>query len=249
VLKQLLHATIGKFGYRLVWVDKSDPTGQAAGLRPFFALLRQAGFAPRHILDVGANRGIWTRVAVEFFPDALYTLLEPQDDLKSYVKDMMDQGCRIHWVSAGAGDRSGASLFAIHRRDDSSRFISDESELKVGDERAVKVEVRTLNEIVAASGGPIPEIIKIDAEGMDLRVLEGASELLGKTDVFFVEACVFGEAENTVFEVARKMASAGYRLVDITDFNRSPKYGVVWLCELAFLRCGCSLLDEFREYA
>ena len=39
------------------------------------------------------------------------------------------------------------------------------------------------------------------------------------------------------------MAKAGYNLMDITDLNRSPKHGVLWLCELAFLREGSPLLD------
>ena len=39
------------------------------------------------------------------------------------------------------------------------------------------------------------------------------------------------------------MDEAGYKVVDITDINRSPKYGVLWLCELAFLRNDSTLFD------
>jgi FkbM family methyltransferase len=48
----------------------------------------------------------------------------------------------------------------------------------------------TLNEIVASSNAPFPEKVKVDVEGFDLKVLAGASELLGKTDIFLVEAAV-----------------------------------------------------------
>ena len=44
------------------------------------------------------------------------------------------------------------------------------------------------------------------------------------------------------------MAHAGYRILDITDLNRSPKYGVLWLCEVAFLRNGSHLLDGVNSY-
>ena len=44
------------------------------------------------------------------------------------------------------------------------------------------------------------------------------------------------------------MANAGYRLIDITDLARSPKHGVLWLCELAFLRKASSLLNEVKSY-
>ncbi len=92
-------------------------------------------------------------------------------------------------------------------------------------------------------------MVKIDAEGFDLKVLSGASALFGKVEVFLVEAvvcCV--DYENTITEVIHRMASVGYRLIDITDLNRSPKYGVLWLCELAFLRKGSHLLDKVTSY-
>lgn len=80
-------------------------------------------------------------------------------------------------------------------------------------------------------------MVKVDAEGFDLKVLAGATELMGKTDIFLVEAAVWcPELENTVAEVVRWMDSAGYSLADVTDLNRSPRFGVLWLCELAFFR-------------
>lgn len=50
--------------------------------------------------------------------------------------------------------------------------------------------MRTLNEIVATSGAPLPEMVKIDGEDFDLKVLAGASDLLGKTDIVFVDVGV-----------------------------------------------------------
>ena len=44
------------------------------------------------------------------------------------------------------------------------------------------------------------------------------------------------------------MAHAGYRIIDITELNRSPKYGVLWLCEVAFLRNASHLLDGVDSY-
>ena len=55
----------------------------------------------------------------------------------------------------------------------------------------VLVDVKTLNDIVSKGGLPIPDMVKIVPEGFNLKILPGASDLFGKTDVFLVEAVVF----------------------------------------------------------
>ncbi len=245
-MKRLIHWFFRVFGYRVVRIN--DGPKPSEGLDPFFALLQRLGFAPKHILDIGANRGLWTRTAIQHFPDARYTLVEPQDHLKSYIKDLLDRGYKIQWINAGAGDVSGSLPFTLAGRDDSSTFVLTEEQARQAGFPQTPVAIKTLNEIAAASGPPPPDMVKIDAEGFDLRVLAGASDLLGKTDIFLVEACVCSAYENSAAAVVEFMAAAGYRLMDITDLNRSPRHGVLWLCELAFLRNGSHLLDAANSY-
>ena len=246
-MKRLLHLVLAKLGYRIVKIQ--DGPRPSEGLNPFFALLKRLGFEPKYILDIGANRGTWTREALKFFPDARYTLVEPQDYLKAHIQDLVESGSKIQWINAGASDRSGTMAFTISHRDDSSTFALTEGQARAEGLQQKAVDVMTLNEI--AAGGDLPDMVKIDAEGLDLRVLAGASDLLGKTDVFLVEAVVCAcdrDYENTAAEIVKFMANAGYRLVDITDLNRSPKHNVLWLCELAFLRNASSLFDAASSY-
>ena len=219
MIRNLVQSTLRRFGYRLIR-DKQTP---AYGLELFFALLKRYGFDPRHIIDVGANKGFWTRNAIQYFPDSCYTLVEPQDHLKDHIQDLVGRGCKITWINAGAGDESGVLPFNISSRDDSSSFVSL---LGKGDGQ-IPVPVKTLNEIVSTANS-CPEMVKIDAEGYDLKVLAGASNLFGKTDVLFVEFVICaGSYENTIARVIRRMDEAGYRVVDITDINRSPEFGVL----------------------
>jgi FkbM family methyltransferase len=244
-VKKLVHSILAKFGYRIVRIE--DGPRPSEGLDPFFALLVRMGFAPKHILDVGANRGLWTREALKFFPEARYTLVEPQDQLKAHLQDLLASGAKIQWINAGASDRAGTLVLTIAANDGSSTFLMTPEEARAGGLGQTAVPVKTLNEITAAEGS-LPEMVKIDAEGMDLRALAGASELLGKTDVFLVEAMVCAGYENSAARVIEFMAGEGYRLVDITDLNRSPKHGVLWVCELAFLRNECPLFDVAASY-
>jgi FkbM family methyltransferase len=245
-VKSFIHWILRKLGYRLVRIE--DGPRASEGLEPFFSLLERLRFAPKHIVDVGANRGLWTRTAIRHFPVAQYTLVEPQDDLKKHIQDLIDGGYKIQWINAGASGEAGILPFTLAPQDGSSTFALSEEEARKAGWAQTRVAVKTLNEIAAASGAPWPDMVKIDAEGFDLRVLAGASELLGKTDIFLVEASVCCGYENSVAAVVEFMARAGYGLMDITDLNRSPRHGVLWLCELAFLRKGSGLLEGVEEY-
>jgi FkbM family methyltransferase len=238
---RLVRSTLKHFGYGLVRLEYAKPS---YGLDCLFPLLKQRGFAPRHILDVGANRGLWTRTAIEYFPDALYTLIEPQEELESHVQDLVERGFRIVWVNMGAADKSGLLPLTVSPRDDSGSFRFGDEQPDPAGCRRVLVTVRTLDEILSSLGAPIPDMVKIDAEGFDLRVLRGASGLLGKTEIFFVEATVRDNWENSVLQVVQRMSDSGYSLLDVTDLNRSRKFGFLWLMELAFVRNGATLLNE-----
>jgi len=246
MIKRAIQATLKTFGYRLTRV--TDPSVPDCGLSNFFALIKRLGFDPKHILDVGANRGNWTRKAINYFPQAQYTLVEPQDELKIYVKDLVDRGFHLHWINAGASDRPGLLPLHILGPDESSTFLQV-SRTERESIRQVEVPLRTVNEIVASSGLPIPEMVKIDAEGFDLKVLAGAFDLFGKTEIFLAEASIGQfDFENTALALIQTMAEAGYRFIDITHFNRSPRHGVLWLCEFVFLGNTSKLLDVATGY-
>lgn len=214
-----------------------------------FSVLMKQGFDPRSVIDVGANMGEWTRRAIEYLPAAEYTLIEPQAHLKRHVQDLIDKGCKITWRTAGAADVPGILDFTINPRPDSSSFLPNQQEAAVAGFRRVSVEVITLNQLVQTAETRMPEMVKIDAEGFDLKVLAGASELIGKTDIFFVEASVVcPQFDNSVHAVITMMSDAGYRLIDITDLNTSPTHGVLWLCELVFLRKSSLLLQTATSY-
>jgi FkbM family methyltransferase len=246
LVKRLIQSALSVFGVRLARIDAGTPP--AYGLDAFLPLLKRYGFNPAHVIDVGANHGNWTRAAAKYFPKAHYTLVEPQDSLRIYVQDLIDRGIDIQWINAGASDRSGALTLYLDRRDQSSTFVEVPRTVEAA-VRRVDVPVKTVNEIVATSPFPVPEIVKIDAEGFDLKVINGASDLFGKTDVFLAEVSLGQrDFETTALAVMQKMADAGYRLIDITDLNRSPKFGVLWLCEFAFLRNSSPLLDAAANY-
>lgn len=206
-------------------------------LHTFYNNLKHLGFEPVHIVDIGANHGTWTREALKYFPDAYYTLLEPQYWLKDSISDILIANKKVTFNAVGAGATSGSFKFTIHDRDDSCSFKYTEEEAKANGFKQIDIPVVTLNELLADSMLPAPDIIKIDAEGLDIEVVKGASHYFGKTEVFMVEAGVVNkEFNNSFYKTISFMESNGYRLFDITDLNRPFNPPVLWLVELVFVK-------------
>lgn len=241
-VKTLIQSCLRPFGLRLARLQERPQSDYGTGV--LFSVLKQFGFSPKHIVDVGANHGNWTRTSLQYFPEAQYTLLEPQKELEVHVQDLVSAGRAIRWLNAGASDKSGTLPFFLANRDDSSSFVTASG----GVSGSIPMQVWSLDDLLAKYQLPMPEMVKIDAEGFDLKVMQGAKTLLGKTDVFLLEASVLCPYENSAAAALQFMTEHGYRLIDITEINRSPKYKVLWLTELVFLRNGSPLLSAATSY-
>tara|TARA_R110002049_G_scaffold221870_9_gene393434 strand:- start:782 stop:1528 length:747 start_codon:yes stop_codon:yes gene_type:complete len=235
MIKSNLRKLIQVFNNKLP--AKNEPyIGKNYYLERFLSLLVELDFRPKHIVDIGANHGDWTRKALTFFPEANFTLIEPQQELFKYYKDFeVNKNISIHNI--GISNVKGSLNFTIHDRDDSSSFTySKEEAAKLGYKQII-VETNTLENLVLENKLMQPDMIKIDAEGHDIQVLEGCETLFSKTEVILVEASVTNYVyNNKVIDIINFMDQKGYVLFDITDINRPLKVKVLWLMELAFVR-------------
>jgi FkbM family methyltransferase len=214
-------------------------------LNTFYQNIKTMNFTPQHIIDVGANHGNWTRESLKHFPNAHYTLLEPQDWLKPSFQDILDKYPKVSYHAAGAGAQEGSFLFTIADRDDSSSFRYNAEEAKTKGLQQKEIPVITLNSLIGKEDKPFPDLVKIDAEGMDFAVLDGASQLYGTTEVFMVEAAVGNkEFKNSLLSMSQYMDEKGYRLFDFTDLNRPFEPRILWLVEMVFIRKG-GILDQY----
>ena len=236
IIKKIIHPIVIRIGY--TETKRISNTFEKNNLLSnFYSILNKIKFSPNHIVDVGANHGKWSREALRFFPNAHITMVEPQHWLKNSFADLLSSNSKIIYHPVGVGKQSGSFNFTIVDRDDSSSFKFSEEEAIANGYKQVELPVLTLNEILKSQKTPCPDIIKIDAEGLDIDVLEGASDYFGKTEIFFIEAGVVKkDFQNSFFNIMNYMDHRGYRLFDITDLNRPFDLKVLWLVELVFVR-------------
>ena len=240
-MKKSIKKLITKLGFRIVNVNSKDlfQNTYVTPLENFFQILNQFGFNPKHIVDVGANHGKWTRSALKYFPNAQITMVEPQYWLKDSIQDVLDSNDKVKLYPYGAGESEGTFSFTVANKDVSSSFNYSEEEAKERGYKQLQLPIITLNKLLSENNLSNPDIIKIDAEGIDIQVLKGASNYLGKTEIIMVEASVLNKSyNNSLLKTINFMDENGYTLFDITEINRPFQTQVLWLVELVFVLKG-----------
>jgi FkbM family methyltransferase len=168
------------------------------------------------VLDVGASRGQFALLAADLFPAARIICFEPLPGPRESIATVL--GDRVELVEAAVGAGSGRAGINISARDDSSSLLPigerQEAEFPgTGTSGTLDVPVTTLDESLA-SGFERPCLLKIDVQGFELAVLEGATGTLARVDEALIE-CSFVElyeGQPLADEVVAKMSRSGFRL-------------------------------------
>ncbi len=210
----------------------------------FFQNVRRRGFMPHSVIDVGANCGKWSRKALRVFPEAEFLLVEPQIEMESHLEKLCRRYPQAQWINAGVGDSQGVLNLTVIPDTVSSSFALSTAEATSQGYEQRPVPVLTLNQLATERMGMIPDMVKIDAEGFEARIMKGAEKLLGKTELFLLEAPLIDPPNHewhSFLQLVSMMADFGYDVYDFTSFHRRPYDGAVGLCEIAFARRGGTL--------
>ncbi|HEX4434823.1 MAG TPA: FkbM family methyltransferase [Acidimicrobiales bacterium] len=169
-----------------------------------------------HFVDVGANVGVFSTLVGTRIPGVRITAVEPfppvrEDLLANLALNDLD----VTVVDSALSDVAGSATFEVLGRDVLNRLAADDHG-GGGGTTSITVPVTTLDEL---AGGDPPALIKIDVEGSELRVMEGARRLL------LNEAA----APVLLFEHAGHGAHFGISPADVRAFLAEVGYGIYLL--------------------
>ena len=141
------------------------------------------------IFDIGANCGFFTVRVLDFWPNAKIYAFEPNGKLIQDIistLELNEIGGKVVCVESAMGESDGKAIFYQNRSPISSSLVRD----KVAQRRIVKqsyVDVTSLNRYVAEHAIREIDLLKIDVEGSERDVLEGATNVLGKVFLLIIE--------------------------------------------------------------
>jgi FkbM family methyltransferase len=173
------------------------------------------------IVDVGANYGDWTRMAMEIFPGAEVFMIEGNPNLEPKLK-LVGAPFAISLV----GETKKEVPFHVHKRFPTGGSILKEKDYEYFRQEAVltqNIPMDTLDNILKDRFNRPIDFLKMDVQGYEYFALLGATDTLKKTRVLTLETSIqqYNPGSPPFTDINVFLEENGFRLYDIIDLRYS----------------------------
>src|SRR3990172_10332750 len=190
--------------------------------------LKNLGFMPKTILDIGAQKAHWAAPVHEIWPDADIYLVEANRDHEAYLKSLSwatgfkiallgdKKRKKVKYYASTNPDTGGNSIF----KEQTSYFDNCETRL---------MPITTLDSIAKAWSLPKIDLIKIDTQGSELNIIMGGEKTIKSAEFIILELqnLEYNLAAPDAAIVMNEMKKRGFTLFDITQIHYLPNGDMV----------------------
>lgn len=231
----LAHAEFEKFAY-----DYALAPHMGHGL----TALAERGFTPAMIVDIGAFQGEWSQLVRQIWPSSRLVMVEPNvaglPDLARLARELnaellgellgAEDGLVVPFNVMGPGSSIMPERSGVPRKTEERRL-------------------RTLNSLLLNAASP--GFMKIDAQGYELQILKGATNILPSIELVLLEIATIeiNEGAPLLDEVVWFMKERGFVAYDVLQIHRRPFDGALNQIDIAFVRESSRLIADKRHYA
>jgi len=234
-----VQVVLSSVGLRL---SRSTPT-RVRGFDPILdiaAILKQQETPT--IVDVGANRGEMVSLFLRAFPKARIIAFEPYWPCYEMLKSKFASAPTVTIEHAALGSSPGRQRLNVFSGDNMNSFL----ELATGPDSTIhekfvstgveETVVHTLDSFCDRHQISAVDILKIDTQGFDLHVLQGAAGMLSQRrvgvvilEINFVPMYV---GQPNFIEIHGLLCALGYRLVGL--YNEARSNGYIEWCDACY---------------
>ena len=186
-------------------------------------------YRPHVVLDVGARHGWFFHCWQDWCPDAEIHAFEPVQE--SFDKAMQLYGSHplVRINQAGIGSSEGSLNIKIFEKSGASNsFLPlrketwDEVQFETGSVTERAVPVTTIDAYMGKKSLQAVYLLKIDVQGYELKVLEGAEATLPRIDHIFVETGIvpFYEGAPRFTDIYQFLSQRGFHLMAMQAWHR-----------------------------
>ena len=208
-----------------------------------FKNLRNLGFNPKTILDIGAYEGLWAVALKKTFPEARILMLEGQTSKDDILRKVCKDNSGIDYQIALLGATETLVSFNIY---DTASSVLEEN-----NETGALVEQRKLtclDNLLENTDFNTPDLIKLDTQGYELEILRGGENNLKNAKAVLMEVSLLDIYKDCplVSDVIAYMAERNFVLYDICSLMRRPLDGALHQSDFLFIRKDSGLRNDKR---
>lgn len=192
-------------------------------------LLTGKGLKVERIFDIGAHKGRWTKEHRALFSSADFFLFEANQEHLAKLKKQ-SKNCFIGVLS------SNGLPAKFYRKIGTGDSLYRENTAHYSDDSFDMVSTQTLDQLCRDNNIPQPDFIKLDVQGAEIDILNGAVQTLGKCALLLMECPVmnYNLGAPRLQEYLDHMNHLGFSALRITEQHTHE--GQLLQVDILFLR-------------
>lgn len=206
MLRNLLKSAIARTPYRII---RNQGSNRFSAFRECLASLKKQGYCPSVVIDGGANAGMFSLEAAEYFPRARFHLIEPQPPCLPQLRHLCaTKGFTLHELALS--DRDGTVSLLKTDTPSTGAYVNP----AFRNEPGIDVPACTLDTLFYSKLQEEDQaFLKLDLQGHDLNALRGGTQVLRVIDTVLVEVS-FDKFGDQFDDVVCFMRDYGFRVDD-----------------------------------
>ncbi len=181
--------------------------------------LKNKGFDPPVIYDLGAFVGGWSSEIKELFPNAQIYAFEANDVHRVSLANVVGEKN----VAIGIFGAQNKPVTFYSRNDTGDSCLQENTSYFI-DNPNTQVSTRQMfrvDDVVKEKGFSLPDFVKLDLQGAELEALKGGLSTLTNAEIIILEVKIleYNLGAPTFIQTIQFMDSVGYVPLDITELH------------------------------
>jgi FkbM family methyltransferase len=199
----------------------------------------------RVVFDVGANEGQTARKYVIDHPDAEIHCFEPYEEAYAKLQNLASQHPRVKATQCALGQDVGIQMLWTNSASVTNSLLRNspvaekfQAPEMISPKGTATIRVSTIDSYCQESGVDCIDLLKIDTQGYDLRVLRGAENTISQGRIPLILAEVLFAplyaGQNYFHEIYEHLWARDFRLVNLYAMARTEASYLSW-CDALFV--------------
>lgn len=182
-------------------------------------VLKNKGFFPRVIYDIGAYKGEWTMDVKKIFKSAEFILFEANEQHEFDLKKL-----GVPYFIKTLGNREDMVMFYSIGGTGDSVLREQTHHYQQGLCNEQMVKMSTLDNVVHTYNLPLPDFVKMDVQGAEKMIIEGGVAIIRNAEVIILEVGIlqYNHGAPLIAEMINFMELLGYCVNDFVEFHYLP---------------------------